>query len=244
MSLQSRIEWTDATWNPITGCTKISKGCANCYAERIANWLKSINRPNYANGFDLTLHPHMLPKPIYWKKPQRIFVNSMSDTFHEDVPFQFIENIFQIMQSAYWHTFMVLTKRSSRLLKYSNRLPWPNNVWAGVTVECKEYIYRIEDLKQTPAKIKFVSFEPLIGPIYSLKLDGIDWVIVGGESGPGARRIDPDWVRYIRDICHDINIPFFFKQWGGIKKKRTGRVIDGETWDEHPLTEPSIIQEV
>jgi protein gp37 len=232
--VQSKIEWTDATWNPVTGCTKISPGCKNCYAERMAERLKAMGQRNYANGFDLTLQPHMLELPLHWKKSRMIFVNSMSDLFHEDVPESYIHQVFDVMRRAHWHQFQVLTKRCVRLYELAPQLPWPPNIWMGVSVESPGYIYRISHLCLTPAKVRFLSLEPLLGPLPNLNLRGIAWVIVGGESGPSARPIDPVWVRDIRDQCLTAKVPFFFKQWGGVNKKEAGRELDGRTWDEMP----------
>ena len=236
MSTQSTIEWTEATWNPVTGCTKISPGCKHCYAERMAYRLKEMGQRNYANGFELTLHEHMLEKPLSWRKPQLIFVNSMSDLFHDAVPVPFIQRAFDVMRRATWHQFQVLTKRAERLLELSTELDWSDNVWMGVSVENQNYTPRIDNLRKTDAKIKFLSLEPLLGPLPDLNLRGIDWVIVGGESGPGARPMKEDWVRQIRDRCVSSDVPFFFKQWGGVNKKRTGRELEGRTWDELPKT--------
>ncbi len=230
----SRIEWTDSTWNPLTGCTKVSPGCKHCYAERMAARLKAMGNPNYQNGFRLTLHENSLRLPLSWKTPQFIFVNSMSDLFHEDVPFEFILSVFQVMKEASWHTFQVLTKRSSRLSKLANSIEWPSNVWMGVSVENDKYTYRIDHLRSVNASIKFLSLEPLLGPIPNLNLENIDWVISGGESGPKARTIDPLWVVSIRDACIKQKVPFFFKQWGGTNKKKTGRILEGITWDQMP----------
>jgi protein gp37 len=232
----SKIEWTESTWNPLTGCTKISPGCKNCYAERMARRLKAMGQPNYRNGFKLTLHDHVLEMPMRWKQPQMIFVNSMSDLFHEDVPLDFIQQVFEVMAKASWHTFQVLTKRSKRLLEFDQQLNWPDNVWMGVSVENKDYSYRIDHLRQTHARTKFLSLEPLLGPIPDPNLNGIDWVIVGGESGPKSRPIDRAWVIEIRDQCLAARVPFFFKQWGGTNKKKTGRELDGRTWDELPVS--------
>jgi protein gp37 len=232
---QSKIEWTQATWNPITGCSKISPGCKNCYAERMAKRLQVMGQPNYANGFQLTIHEHMLERPLHWKTPQLIFVNSMSDLFHEDVPLEFVQRVFDIMHRASWHFFQILTKRSERLLELSPSIKWPTNVWIGVSVESERYTFRIEHLKQTGGHIKFLSLEPLLGPLSHLKLEGIDWVIVGGESGPNSRPILEEWVHDIRDQCLITNTAFFFKQWGGHNKKRTGRILQGRTWDQMPI---------
>lgn len=231
---QSRIEWTESTWNPLTGCTKISPGCKHCYAERMAKRLQAMGQPNYINGFRLTMHEHVLEKPLEWKTPQFIFVNSMSDLFHKDVPLEFIQRTFSVMKRAYWHQFQVLTKRSERLAELSTYLEWADNIWMGVSVENKDYVYRIDDLRKTSAKIKFLSVEPLLGPIPKMNLKGINWVIVGGESGPGARPLEREWVIGIRDQCQKAQVPFFFKQWGGVQKKKAGRLLEGKTWDEMP----------
>ncbi len=236
MGQLSKIEWTGSTWNPITGCTKISPGCMHCYAERMARRLEAMGQPNYANGFKLTTHEHALGLPLAWKKPQTIFVNSMSDLFHKDVPLSFIKKVFDIMNHAHWHTFQVLTKRADRLLELSAKLPWAANIWMGVTVENRDYVHRIDCLRETGAYIKFLSVEPLLSAIPNMNLDGIDWVIVGGESGPGARPVDPTWVVDIRDQCRRVCVPFFFKQWGGVRKKKAGRELEGRTWDEMPAT--------
>ena len=236
----SSIEWTSATWNPVTGCTKISPGCAHCYAERMAKRLRAMGQENYRNGFELTLQPQMLEKPLSWKKPMLVFVNSMSDLFHKFVPDDYIEAVFDVMRRAHWHQFQVLTKRSSRLARLAGSLDWPKNVWMGVSVENQEYEFRIDHLRGTPAAVKFLSLEPLLGPLPSLDLDRIDWVIVGGESGPGARPCEKEWVTEIRDQCQAAEVPFFFKQWGGVNKKRTGRLLEGQIWDELPATPVNI----
>lgn len=230
----TKIEWTECTWNPVTGCTKISPGCKNCYAARMAKRLKAMGQPNYVNGFKITCHPHMLERPLSWKKPQMVFVNSMSDLFHKYVPVSFIQDVFDVMRKADWHVFQLLTKRSERLMELSSELPWPDNVWMGVTAENKNFIFRMDHLRKTEAKVKFVSFEPLLSPIPGLDLDGIDWVIVGGESGPGARPMKEEWVVDIRNGCVDAGVPFFFKQWGGTNKKKAGRMLEGRIWDEVP----------
>lgn len=234
MGSQSSIEWTGSTWNPVTGCTKISPGCKHCYAERMAKRLKAMGQPNYVNGFRLTVHDHTLELPLKWKSPQVVFVNSMSDLFHKDVPLEFILKVFDVMNQADWHTYQVLTKRSSRLRQLSPQVPWAPHIWMGVSVETEGYQSRVDDLRETGAVVKFLSLEPLLGPLPHLDLEGIDWVIVGGESGPGARPMDPQWVRDIRDQCKDAGIAFFFKQWGGVQKKKHGRELDGRTWDEMP----------
>ena len=231
---KSSIEWTDATWNPVTGCNKVSPGCKHCYAERMSKRLRAMGQPNYAHGFELTFHEHMLELPLRWKQPSQVFVNSMSDLFHSDVPLSYIERVFTVMRRASWHQFQVLTKRSDRLMEVSPMLRWEPHIWMGVSVESEEYTYRIEHLQCSGALIKFLSLEPLLGPLPKLNLRGIDWVIVGGESGPGARPMEADWVRDIRDQCLRARVPFFFKQWGGPVKGRTGRVLDGRTWDEMP----------
>ena len=235
MAEKSAIEWTESTWNPITGCTKISPGCLNCYAERMALRLKAMGQKNYRNGFGVTCHQHALDIPLKWKRPQMVFVNSMSDLFHKDVPYEFILDIFDTMQQARQHQFQILTKRAERLAELSPELSWTDNIWMGVTVESADYKYRIDYLRYTGANIKFLSFEPLLGDLGELNLDEIDWVIVGGESGPGARPMEISQARNIRDQCLAQNVPFFFKQWGGINKKKTGRLLDGETWDEMPI---------
>jgi len=234
MARNSKIEWTESTWNPVTGCSKISVGCRNCYAERMALRLKAAGSRNYANGFRVTPHPHVLNTPLRWRQSRTIFVNSMSDLFHRDVPFDFISKIFDVMCQASHHRFQALTKRSHRLLQLSPKLPWPENVWMGVTVEDAGCVFRMDHLRQTPAVIKFVSFEPLLGPIPNINLEGIDWVIVGGESGPNARPMKPAWAIDIRDQCLAADVPFFFKQWGGTNKKKNGRSLDGRIWDDMP----------
>jgi len=238
MATQSRIEWTESTWNPLTGCTKISPGCKHCYAERMAKRLQAMGQPNYARGFQLSIHENALEKPLEWKKPQVIFVNSMSDLFHKDVPVEFILEVFDVMRRAHWHTFQVLTKRAERLEEINPQIDWPENVWMGVSIETQDYVYRIDHLRRTNAKIKFLSLEPLLGPLENLNLRGINWAIVGGESGPGARPVMQEWVTSIRDQCLAAKVPFFFKQWGGVHKKRAGRILEGRTWDEMPLLHP------
>ncbi|MEJ2658568.1 MAG: phage Gp37/Gp68 family protein [Desulfobacterales bacterium] len=234
MSYNSAIEWTESTWNPTTGCTKISEGCNNCYAERMSRRLKAMGQNNYRNGFKLTPHDSALEIPLLWKKPQLIFVDSMSDLFHEDVPVEFIYKVFKTMHKADWHIFQILTKRPERLAKLDKTLKWSDNIWMGVTVENNDYINRINVLKNISSKIKFISFEPLLGPIKFNKYDRIDWIIVGGESGPGARKIEKDWVIDIRNNCIENRIPFFFKQWGGFAKKKNGYMLDRKIWREMP----------
>ena len=231
---KSKIEWTESTWNPVSGCTKVSRGCDNCYAERMAMRLKAMGTRGYENGFDVTLHPHALDKPLKMKKPQVIFVNSMSDIFHDKIPDEFIFQIFEVMNKAHWHTFQVLTKRPKRLAKIASKLNWTDNIWMGVTVEANEYVDRVDYLRDCPAKIKFLSLEPLIDSVDKLDYTGIDWVIVGGESGYGARVMQKEWVLEIRDRCENENIDFFFKQWGGVNKKKAGRELDGKYYDDMP----------
>jgi len=234
MANGSSIEWTESTWNPVTGCTKISPGCKHCYAERLAKRLQAMGQPNYAAGFALTLQEQMLELPLRWRKPQTIFVNSMSDLFHRDVPIDYIQRVFAVMRIAHWHRFQVLTKRAERLAEVHTQIDWPDNVWMGVSVESKAYLPRVDALRQTGALTKFLSIEPLLEDLGPFDLSGIDWVIVGGESGPHSRSMDPDWVRHIRDRCIESRVPFFFKQWGGTRKKKTGRTLDGVTWDDLP----------
>ena len=239
MSQRSAIEWTESTWNPVTGCTKLSPGCKRCYAERMAERLQAMGQANYANGFDVTLQPHMLELPLGWKKPRMIFVNSMSDLFHGKVPEAFIRRVFDVMKRAHWHRFQVLTKRAERLAILSPKLEWAPNIWMGVSVETDKYRRRIDELRSTHAQTKFLSLEPLLGPLRDLDLDGIGWVIVGGESGPLARPIEEAWVTEIRDQCLASRVPFFFKQWGGTNKKKAGRLLEGRTWDQMP-PEPTL----
>jgi protein gp37 len=233
MADHSAIEWTDATWNPTTGCTKISPGCAHCYIERTPPF--RIQRRAFVKGAtDFRLHEDRLDTPLRWKQPRRVFVNSLSDLYHDAVPDAFIGGVFETMQRAWWHQFQVLTKRSQRMRELSPRLRWPPNVWQGVSVENARHVWRIADLQETAAQVRFLSIEPLLGPIPNLPLDGIGWVIVGGESGPRRRPVDPAWVRDLRDQCQRAGVPFFFKQWGGRLAKAGGRELDGRTWDEMP----------
>lgn len=234
MGDKSRIEWTDATWNPVTGCTKVSPGCKYCYAERLAARLQVMGNPRYQNGFAVTLHPDQLMLPLRWAKPRMIFVNSMSDLFHEDIPESFIHQVFEVMGQAHQHVFQILTKRAQRLEALASRLPWPPNVWQGVSIENSRHTWRVQCLQQVPAAVRFLSAEPLLGPIPDLPLDDIQWVVVGGESGPQHRTLDPAWVRDIRHQCQSARVPFFFKQWGGVTAKSGGRLLDGHTWDEMP----------
>ena len=234
MAQRSRIEWTEFTWNPVTGCTKISPGCLNCYAERMALRLKGMGISRYKSGFRLKLHPDLLNEPLKWAHPRVVFVNSMSDLFHENVPDRFIKAVFNVMNKCPHHTFQVLTKRSDRLLRLSGDLHWTHNIWMGVSVEDSRMLFRVLDLQRCDARVKFLSCEPLIGPIPKLPLQKIDWVIVGGESGPNARPMMPQWATSIRDQCVFEGVPYFFKQWGGWNKKANGRILDGRTWDEMP----------
>lgn len=235
MAVKSTIEWTESTWNPLTGCTKVSLGCANCYAERLSKRLKAMKNPNYSHGFDITLHNNTLDQPLKWKQPRTIFVNSMSDLFHEEVPDEFIFKVFDVMKRATWHCFQILTKRSERLIDIGPKLPWMPHIWMGVSVENQDYTFRINHLQRTGAKLKFLSLEPLIGNISNLELTDIGWVIVGGESGPKARPMENSWVINIRNQCVEKGVPFFFKQWGGVNRKKTGRELEGHMWDEMPL---------
>ncbi len=234
MTARSSIEWTEVTWNPCTGCTKVSPGCKHCYAERMAKRLQAMGNHRYSKGFQPAMHGDLLRLPLRWKRPRVIFVNSMSDLFHPEVPLSFIQEVFDVMNQADWHIYQILTKRSQRLRECDGRLEWNKHIWAGVSVETADYAYRIERLRQTGAHVKFISFEPLLGPMPGLDLTGIDWVIAGGESGPGARPMAAEWVKGIRDRCVSASAPFFFKQWGGVNKKKNGRELDGRTWDETP----------
>ena len=246
MSQNSSIEWTDATWNPTTGCTKISPGCANCYAERMAGRLKAMGQVRYRNGFALTLQEDLVDLPLRWKKPRLIFVNSMSDLFHPDVPAEYIARCFDVMNKASHHRFQVLTKRPERAKELSHCLEWPENIWLGTSVENASYTWRTNVLQEIPASVRFLSVEPLLGRISDLPLSDIHWVIVGGESGPGARPMSVEWVREIKDQCIRADVPFFFKQWGAVgadgirrSKKANGRELDGQIWDEYPIGTPS-----
>jgi protein gp37 len=234
MGTYSNIEWTEMTWNPVTGCVKISQGCKNCYAERMAKRLKAMGSARYEQGFAPTLHYDLIETPFQWKKPRVIFVNSMSDLFQEAVPLSFIQRIFQTMQECPQHIFQVLTKRADRLEAFAPHLPWPENVWMGVSVENSRVLARVRHLQRTPARVKFLSCEPLIGPLNRLPLNGIDWVIVGGESGPGARPMEKSWANSILRQCRRASVDFFFKQWGGVRKDMTGRLLNGKTYDEMP----------
>ena len=234
MAANSKIEWTDATWNPVRGCTKISPGCKNCYAERFAERFRGVKGHPFEQGFDLRLVLNKIDDPLRWRTPQRIFVNSMSDLFHDQVPLDYIKDVFGVMNRANWHQYQVLTKRAERLEEVSRELPWAAHIWMGVSVENNDYLWRIDHLRRTGARIKFLSIEPLLGSVGKINLRGIDWVIVGGESGPGARTMSAEWVKDIRDQCRKAGVAFFFKQWGGVQKKRYGRELEGRTWDEMP----------
>jgi protein gp37 len=234
MAQNSTIEWTDATWNPVTGCTKISPGCKFCYAERMALRLQAMGQERYRDGFQVRLQEDALEVPLRWKRPRMIFVNSMSDLFYKLVPVDYIMSVFDVMRRASQHTFQVLTKRADRVAELAKLLPWPTNVWMGTSVETADYYERIHEIRKIPSAVRFLSLEPLLGPLDRLPLERINWVIVGGESGPGARPMQSSWVRDIRDQCARKRVPFFFKQWGGVRKSATGRKLDGRTWDQLP----------
>ncbi|MFD1149084.1 DUF5131 family protein [Saccharothrix hoggarensis] len=243
MGSRSTIEWTEVTWNPTTGCDRISKGCDNCYALTLAKRLKAMGTEKYQNdgdprtsgpGFGVTLHPDTLDQPYRWRTPRVVFVNSMSDLFHAKVPLDFVRKVFAVMAATPQHTYQVLTKRSTRLRKLADKLDWPTNVWMGVSVEDSDQLTRVDDLRAVPAAVRFLSCEPLLGPLAELNLEGIGWVITGGESGPNARPVDPLWVRQIRDACQEARVAFFHKQWGGRTPKAGGRELDGQTWDQMP----------
>jgi protein gp37 len=238
MSTCAKIEWTHASWNPVSGCSKYSAGCMHCYAERMARRLQAMGMPKYAQGFAVTLHPELLELPLHWRKPRSVFVNSMSDLFHSKVPLEFIQQVFATMRTAQWHRFQILTKRAERLAELSSHLDWHPNVWIGVTVEAAQYRFRIDLLRGCGAAGKFLSIEPMLDFIPELDLSGIDWVIVGGESGPQARPILREWVIRVRDICAEQGVAFFFKQWGGIDRKASGRELDGKTYDANPMMKP------
>lgn len=236
---RTRIEWTESTWNPITGCDHVSNGCDHCYAERLAARLNAMGNRRYANGFTLTVHPDLFRAPLQWKEPRTIFVNSMSDLFHESIPPEVIKQIFDTMNKATWHTFQILTKRPFELLRLAEELQWTPNIWMGVTVESYRYVHRIEALRNVPARVRFISFEPLLSAIpITTSLEGIHWAIVGGESGPGARPMDRKWVVGLRSLCRKHKTAFFFKQWGGVNKKAAGRTLQGKTYDEMPRVGP------
>jgi protein gp37 len=231
------IQWTHSSWNPVTGCDHVSPGCDHCYAERMAHRLQAMGVAKYRHGFKVTLHPDILDQPLHWKTPRLIFINSMSDLFHPDIPLGFVRQVFDTIKRAHWHQFQLLTKRSKRLVRLSGKLDWPPNLWMGVTVELRDYLYRIDDLRRTPATIKWLSLEPLLGDLGEVNLSGIDWAVVGGESGPGARPMKRQWVTCLRAQCRHQHVPFFFKQWGGPNKKTTGRLLDGREYSEYPAIE-------
>ena len=235
MANNSKIEWTDSTWNVVTGCTKVSPGCKHCYAETFAERWRGVPGHPYEQGFDLRLWPERLELPLKWEKPRMIFVNSMSDLFHENVSLHYIQQVFEVMNEAARHTFQILTKRSRRLLKFNGDLSWTANIWQGFSVESEKYVSRIDDLRMTGANVKFLSVEPLLSPLPNLNLQGIHWLIVGGESGPGARPMKAEWALDIRDQCKKAGVPYFFKQWGGVNKKKAGRLLDGKEYNEMPL---------
>jgi len=235
MALNSSIEWTEATWNPVTGCTHISAGCANCYAERMALRLQAAGMAKYRNGFKVTIHEKELLTPQSWRKPHDVFLCSMGDLFHDKVPSGFIQRVFDVMKTCPHHRFQVLTKRSARLRQLARTLPWPDNIWMGVTVEDGRVVSRIDDLRSVPAKVRFLSCEPLIADVGHLQLDGVDWVIVGGESGPGAREMEESWVLSIQNQCEMARVKFYFKQWGGVRKHLTGRLLQGKVYDDMPV---------
>jgi protein gp37 len=238
MATQTAIEWTDATWNPVSGCTKLSRGCDNCYAERLAERFRGTAGHPFEHGFDLTLRPHKLREPLAWRKSRRVFVNSMSDLFHKEIPLDFVDRVFETMEQASWHVFQVLTKRSSSMRNYVNRRyaarAAPPNIWLGVSVEDRRSLSRIRHLVDSAAAVRFVSFEPLLEDLGVVQLAGVHWAIAGGESGPRARPIAGDWVRGIRDQCRAADVAFFFKQWGGVTSKAGGNRLDGRQWQEYP----------
>jgi protein gp37 len=236
MAQASTIEWTEATWNPVTGCSEVSPGCAHCYAKTFAERWRGVAGHPYEQGFDLRLWPERLDLPLRWRKPKTIFVNSMSDLFHEDIPLPFVEEIFETMRAAHWHTFQILTKRHARLEEIAGGLDWPPNVWMGVTIENRRFVHRADALRHVPVAVRFISAEPLLGPLDGLDLEGIHWLIAGGESGAGHRRVDPDWLRNLRDQCVEQDVAFFFKQWGGHRPKSNGRELDGRLWNEYPAS--------
>jgi protein gp37 len=230
----SAIEWTDASWNPVTGCSKVSPGCARCYAETFAERWRGIPDHPYEQGFDLRLWPGRMEQPLRWRKPRRIFVNSMSDLFHEDIPADYIHQVFEVMRRADWHNFQILTKREERLVELASELEWPANIWMGVTVENRRFVHRADYLREVPAAVRFISAEPLLGPLDGLNLEGIHWLIAGGESGHRHRPVRVEWLRQLRDRCAEERVAFFFKQWGGQRAKSGGRLLDGREWSQWP----------
>jgi protein gp37 len=242
MADKSAIEWTDATWNPVTGCTQVSPGCAHCYAKTFAERWRGIPGHPYEQGFDLRIWPDRLAQPAKWKRPRMIFVNSMSDLFHDDVPLDYIKRVFEAMCDADQHIYQVLTKRHERLAEVAHELSWPDHVWMGVSIENKRWVRRADYLREVPAAVRFISAEPLLGRLEGLDLDGIDWLIAGGESGHGYRPVDVNWVRYLRELCTDSEVPFFFKQWGGRNSKANGRELDGRLWSEYPPSAARVME--
>jgi protein gp37 len=234
MADKSAIEWTEATWNPVTGCSKVSPGCAHCYAETFAERWRGIPGHPYEQGFDLRFWPGRLEQPLRWTRPRTIFVNSMSDLFHEEIPAGFIADVFDVMVRAEQHTFQILTKRHGRLAELAPDLPWPDNVWMGVTIENRRFVHRADYLRRVPAAVRFISAEPLLGPLEGLDLTEIDWLISGGESGPRHRSVKVEWLRELRDRCQEAEVAYFFKQWGGRRPKTGGRDLDGRSWDQMP----------
>jgi len=242
MSKNSKIEWTDNTWNPVSGCTEVSQGCDHCYARTFSERFRGVPGHPFEQGFDLRLFPSRLAYPLKWRKPRRIFVNSMSDLFHKDVPDSYIKQVFEVMVKADWHIFQILTKRPRRLARLAAELPWPSHIWMGVSIESDTYVWRADYLRQVPSAVRFISAEPLLAPLPTLNLEGIHWLISGGESGYGFRPCDPDWVRELRDRCLREGVAFFHKQWGGRTSKAGGRILDGRTWDQYPQVAPSYPQ--
>lgn len=234
MAQKTAIEWTEVTWNPVTGCDEVSPGCAHCYAKTFAERWRGISGHHFEQGFDLRLWPERLDQPMRWRRPRMIFVNSMSDLFHEKIPNEFIAEVFEAMRKAHWHTFQILTKRHERLVEVGETLEWPPNVWMGVSIENRRFVHRAEFLQKIPSAVRFISAEPLLGPLEGLNLTGIDWLIAGGESGPGHRPVKKEWLLDLRDRCRDENVAFFFKQWGGRTPKIGGRQLDGQLWNEMP----------
>lgn len=241
MADRSAIEWTEATWNPVTGCTQVSPGCAHCYAKTFAERWRGVPGHPYEQGFELKLWPERLDQPLRWRRPRTIFVNSMSDLFHEEIPDVFVEEIFRVMGEADWHVFQILTKRHERLLELCDQLPWPPNVWMGVSIENRRFVHRADYLRQVPAAVRFISAEPLLGPLEDLNLGGVDWLIAGGESGPGHRPVREEWLIELRDRCSEEDVAFFFKQWGGARPKSGGRLLDGRSWDEMPAERSTVV---
>lgn len=241
MADRSAIEWTEATWNPVTGCSQVSPGCAHCYAKTFAERWRGVPGHPYEQGFDLRIWPERLEQPLRWRRPRMIFVNSMSDLFHERIDESYIRDVFAVMAEAHWHTFQVLTKRHERLVDLAPSLSWPDNVWMGVSIENRRFVHRADYLRRVEAAVRFISAEPLLGPLEGLELSGIDWLIAGGESGPGHRPVRLEWVRELRDRCESEKIAFFFKQWGGRHPKTGGRELDGRSWNQMPETSVPVL---